>query len=106
MGLFPTSDTERYLAVKLNEEARLISLVAPLGQNEAWANGGVYLISPGVLDLIAERFKGQASLENELIPALLELKSAIYGMRHSGRFIDIGLPADYRRAAAFLRPLS
>jgi D-glycero-alpha-D-manno-heptose 1-phosphate guanylyltransferase len=106
MGLFPTSDTERYLAVKLNEEARLISLVAPLGRNEAWANGGVYLISPGVLDLIAERFKGQASLENELIPALLELKSAIYGMRHSGRFIDIGLPADYRRAAAFLRPLS
>jgi D-glycero-alpha-D-manno-heptose 1-phosphate guanylyltransferase len=104
LGLFLTNDTKRYLGVKLDEDARLTSLVAPLVTNEVWANGGVYMISPGVIDPIAERFVGEVSLEGEIIPALLELKSAIYGICHNGRFIDIGIPADYRRAADVLRP--
>jgi D-glycero-alpha-D-manno-heptose 1-phosphate guanylyltransferase len=61
------------------------------------------MISPGVLDLVSERFKGEASLEGEIIPALIELKTAIYGFHHNGRFIDIGIPDDYRRAADVLR---
>jgi D-glycero-alpha-D-manno-heptose 1-phosphate guanylyltransferase len=46
--------------------------------------------------------KGEVSLESEIIPALLESDLAIYGMRHNGRFIDIGIPADYQRAADVL----
>jgi D-glycero-alpha-D-manno-heptose 1-phosphate guanylyltransferase len=75
LGLFLTSDTQRYLGVELDEDGRLTSLVTRLVQNEVWANGGVYMISPGVLDLVAERFKGEVSLEGEIIPALMELKS-------------------------------
>lgn len=104
VGLFRTNDTGRYLGVALDEEARLTSLVAPTSEAEVWANGGAYLISPGVLDRVAGRFKSEISLEGEIIPALLELSSAIYGFRHEGRFIDIGLPADYRRAASILVP--
>jgi NDP-sugar pyrophosphorylase family protein len=33
----------------------------------------------------------------------MELKSPIYGIRHNGRFIDIGIPDDYRRAADVLK---
>jgi D-glycero-alpha-D-manno-heptose 1-phosphate guanylyltransferase len=102
LGLFQTSDTQRYLGVALDDDGRLISLVTRLVQSEIWANGGVYMISPGVLDLVAERFKGEVSLEGEIIPALMELKSSIYGIRHTGRFIDIGIPDDYRRAADVL----
>jgi D-glycero-alpha-D-manno-heptose 1-phosphate guanylyltransferase len=104
MGLFRTSDTKRYLGVGLDEEARLTSLVASTSQEQVWANGGVYLISPGVIDRVANRFKGEVSLEGEIVPALLELSSAMYGFRHEGQFIDIGLPADYRRAATILVP--
>ena len=104
LGLFPTGDTKRYLGVKLDDDGRLLSLVAPLAGGDVWANGGVYLISPGVLDPVAERFRGEVSLEGDIIPALLEAKSAIYGIRHNGRFIDIGIPDDYRRAAEILRP--
>jgi D-glycero-alpha-D-manno-heptose 1-phosphate guanylyltransferase len=104
LGLFPTNDPKRYLGVELDHDGRLISLIAPLVQQEVWANGGVYMISPGVLDRIAERFKGEVSLEGEIIPALLEQKSAIYGIRHHGRFIDIGIPSDYQRAADVLKP--
>lgn len=103
LGLFPTTDTKRYLGVTLDDDGRLASLVTRSVQNEVWANGGVYMISPGVLDLVAERFKGEASLEGEIIPALIELKTAIYGIHHDGRFIDIGIPDDYRRAADVLR---
>ena len=44
------------------------------------------------------------SLEGDIIPALLDRKSSMYGFRHSGSFIDIGLPADYRRAGGVLDP--
>ncbi|MBV8630750.1 MAG: nucleotidyltransferase family protein [Silvibacterium sp.] len=104
LGLFQTSDTKRYLGVGLDEDARLISLVAPTSEGEVWANGGVYMISPDVLDRIADRFSGEVSLEREIIPSLLDLRSSMYGLRHRGRFIDIGLPADYRRAATILGP--
>jgi D-glycero-alpha-D-manno-heptose 1-phosphate guanylyltransferase len=102
LGLFPTKDSIRYLGIELDGEDRLISLDVPSAQHEVWANGGVYVISQGVLNPIAEKFKGEVSLEREIIPALLASRSAIYGMRHNGRFIDIGIPADYQRAAEVL----
>jgi D-glycero-alpha-D-manno-heptose 1-phosphate guanylyltransferase len=103
-GLFRTSDVMRYLGMGLDANGRVMSLVASATSEDVWANGGVYMISPGVLDPVADRFKGEASLEGEIVPALLGLKSAIYGFRHEGRFIDIGLPSDYRRAASVLEP--
>jgi D-glycero-alpha-D-manno-heptose 1-phosphate guanylyltransferase len=103
LGLFLTNDPRRYLGVELDHDGRLISLAAPLAKQEVWANGGVYMISPGVLSHIGERFRGEISLEGEIIPALLALNSALYGIRHIGRFIDIGIPSDYQRAADVLK---
>jgi D-glycero-alpha-D-manno-heptose 1-phosphate guanylyltransferase len=102
LGLFPTKDSSRYLGIELDREGRIISLDAPSARCEVWANGGVYIVSQGVLDPIAEKFRGEVSLEREILPALLASRSAIYGMRHNGRFIDIGIPADYQRAASVL----
>lgn len=102
LGLFPTTDSKRYLGVDLDQDGRVITLVASADGSEVWANGGVYMVSPAVLNSVAGRFKERASLEGEILPALLESCSAIYGMRHNGRFIDIGIPADYRRAAAIV----
>lgn len=104
LGLFPTNDPKRYLGVELDHDGRLISLAAPLAEQVVWANGGVYMISPGVLGHMAERFKGEISLEGEIIPALLGINAALYGIRHIGRFIDIGIPSDYQRAAEVLKP--
>ena len=104
VGLFPTKDSERYLGMDLDSEGRLISLVTSKNEREIWANGGVYIISPGVLNSVAEKFKGEVSLEGEIMPAMLESHLAIYGMRHRGRFLDIGIPADYQRAADVLSP--
>jgi D-glycero-alpha-D-manno-heptose 1-phosphate guanylyltransferase len=103
LSLFPTDDTARYMGVTLDADSRLISLVGSDREDEVWGNGGVYLVSPAALDAMVGRFEGEVSLEGQIIPALLDLKSPIYGFRHRGQFIDIGLPADYRRAADVLK---
>jgi D-glycero-alpha-D-manno-heptose 1-phosphate guanylyltransferase len=102
--LFQTHDAKRYLGGDLDDDARLHSLVGATSADEVWANGGVYMISPGVLDPLAARFEGEVSLEGQIFPAVLARGAAMYGLRHHGRFIDIGLPADYRRAASILLP--
>jgi D-glycero-alpha-D-manno-heptose 1-phosphate guanylyltransferase len=104
IGLFATTDHRRYLGVHLDQDDRVISFVAPQGKNENWANGGIYVVSQAALESVAGRFEGEASLESEIMPALLETCPAIYGMRYNGRFIDIGIPADYHRAGSVLPP--
>ncbi|MCP9447207.1 MAG: hypothetical protein NNA22_06500, partial [Nitrospira sp.] len=42
------------------------------------------------------------SLEHDLLPTLLRNGRRFYGVEGSGAFIDIGLPADYERAASVL----
>ena len=69
-------------------------------QGAAAANGGVYWIGPRALQGFGA---GKAlSLENDLLPALIARGARMYGLRCTGGFIDIGLPEDYARAAAFL----
>lgn len=55
-------------------------------------NGGVYLIRKKMLDYIPE---GKVSLENEVIPRLLNGGITISGIVNDGYFIDIGIPEDY-----------
>ncbi len=40
LALFQTEDIKRYLGVKLDDDGRLLSLVAPQLQDTVWANGG------------------------------------------------------------------
>jgi D-glycero-alpha-D-manno-heptose 1-phosphate guanylyltransferase len=62
LGVFPTTDAKRYLAMHLGEDDRVISFVAPQGKSEVWANGGVYITSPEVLDSVSGRFRDVVSL--------------------------------------------
>jgi len=61
-------------------------------------NGGVYVFSRHVLDLIPEH--APVSLEHDIFPKLLS--EGIRGFLTDGYFIDIGLPEDYQRAQAEL----
>ncbi|MGA8153345.1 MAG: nucleotidyltransferase family protein [Terriglobales bacterium] len=61
-------------------------------------NGGIYVFSKPVLDLIPEH--GAVSLEHEIFPKLLA--KGIRGFLSDGYFIDIGLPEDFKRAQAEL----
>jgi D-glycero-alpha-D-manno-heptose 1-phosphate guanylyltransferase len=61
-------------------------------------NGGIYVFSKPVLDLIPE--PGAVSLEHDIFPKLLT--KGIRGFLTDGYFIDIGLPEDFQRAQAEL----
>ncbi len=55
-------------------------------------NGGVYLMNTSVLSQIPE---GKVSLENDVIPKLIEKNAIIGAVEEKGYFIDIGVPDDY-----------
>lgn len=58
-------------------------------------SAGVYAFEPGILDFIpADR---NVSLELEVFPHLVEMKSPLYGYILGGSFVDIGTPEGYRR---------
>lgn len=100
-NLFRTSVAGRYMGVTVTPAGRIIGLNAGNQLENRLANGGVYLVSPGVLERFFPHFPGAVSLEDDVMPALLA-SGAFYGIEQSGRFIDIGVPADYHRAASVL----
>ena len=63
-----------------------------------WINAGVYMMAK---TLIAGIPAGQSwSLERDLLPGWVKSRR-IYGVKGSGRFLDIGTPASYAGAPAF-----
>ncbi len=58
-----------------------------------YINGGVMVLSPGALSYF--RRDGFLSLEREVMPSLLET-GRVFGIPFGGKFIDIGIPDDYR----------
>lgn len=69
------------------------------GDGPGWINAGVYLLDRALIASVPE---GQVvSLERDLFPHWVG--AGLRGFRSPGGFIDIGTPASYRRAAAFLR---
>lgn len=100
-NLFRTSVAGRYMGVRMTPAGRITALNTGKQLETRLANGGVYLVSPGVLERFSPQFTGAVSLENDVMPALLA-GSPVYGIEQSGRFIDIGIPADYHRAASVM----
>lgn len=99
LALFRSSELGRYLGFALGEDGRVQSLGGGV-----LANGGVYLIRTAVLRGFPWKPGAQASLETDLLPHALKEGRRLYGRPFERRFIDIGLPEDYRRAGAFLNP--
>jgi D-glycero-alpha-D-manno-heptose 1-phosphate guanylyltransferase len=97
LALIGNSGEGRYGGVQMDADGRIGAFGV---QGAAAANGGVYWIGPRALQGFGA---GKAlSLENDLLPALIARGARMYGLRCTGGFIDIGLPEDYARAAAFL----
>ena len=100
-------DAQRYLGVDVSADGRLHGLrsTAPTGAEGPLANlanGGVYLFRPAALNGLQVEPGRAVSLENELFPQLLAQGQRFAGLVCPGAFIDIGVPADYARAASVL----
>jgi D-glycero-alpha-D-manno-heptose 1-phosphate guanylyltransferase len=104
--LFRPEEAGRYGGIEMGPEGRVLALVDKSAGAGKLANGGVYLVNPQVLAAMAARAPRKCSLETDLMPALLEAGARVHGLECPGRFLDIGVPEDYARAAEFVSPRS
>ncbi|HAH33126.1 MAG TPA: D-glycero-D-manno-heptose 1-phosphate guanosyltransferase [Elusimicrobia bacterium] len=89
------SGANRYGNVKVDERRRIISFEEKNGLNHTGLiNAGVYLVKRNLFSGVDEDH--EISLERQILPDLI--KSGMYGYIADGAFIDIGIPADYKRA--------
>jgi D-glycero-alpha-D-manno-heptose 1-phosphate guanylyltransferase len=100
-ALFRHDDPARYMGVGVDRPGRVRALrcaESPL------ANGGVVWFRPSALHGVANQPGSTLSLENDLLPQLLAQGQRFAALECPGAFIDIGVPADYRRAARVMCP--
>ncbi len=101
-SLFRTSESGRYMGIGVEAGGRIGSLKSGAAEPDRLANGGVYIVEPGVLRDIDWPAGRSLSLEDDVLPRLFAAGIRLFGYECGGRFIDIGVPDDYFRAAQLL----
>lgn len=101
-ALFRAKEAGRYMGLRLDDEGRILSLQSGADDPDRLANGGVYVVSRDGLDRYAPPLGGKISIEDDILPAMMASGCRIFGLECNGRFLDIGVPHDYRRAGAFI----
>ncbi len=94
----------RYGTVELTEDARITGFRSVADSKESTINGGVYLTQPDAFLDLGCIVGQKISLEDEILPRLLEIGKPVYGLMADGKFVDIGIPEDYLNAAFVLSP--
>jgi D-glycero-alpha-D-manno-heptose 1-phosphate guanylyltransferase len=97
IALTRMSPGERYSAVKVAAEGVIEAFSADASAG-GFANGGVYVFARRLVADMCD--KAYSSLENDWIPRWLSAQRRLIGIRCGGRFVDIGVPEDYRKAVA------
>jgi len=102
MALTRFPENQRYGSAHLDESGCVSRIEpAPKKPQESIVIGGVFLLARNILEPFHRKPESKLSLEGDILEKLLPEKR-VYGYLSGGRFIDIGVPADYERAAAML----
>ena len=103
LSLVNVPENKRYSGVLLDEQGWVRSLKKRSENSEgSLANGGVYVMEQGLLSEYKSHPLKKCSLEDDLLPDLLNKNKRIAGFVSEGDFIDIGTPEDYSRASEIL----
>lgn len=102
LSLFRAPEADRYMGVRLGANGRIANLAAGRATAGTTANGGVYVVNPEILRSSGYPAATKLSLEEDLLPVMHRHGLPLYGLAATGLFIDIGIPADYRRAQEIL----
>lgn len=104
VALREVESNDRYGGVGIDEQGRITTFEnRARTSGRTLINGGVYLAEKTAFAGIASEPGGVVSLEERLYPRMLAAGRRLYGLPSSGRFIDIGIPEDYHRAASILQ---
>lgn len=100
LSLFRTPQQGRYTGINVGKAGEIRSFGT--GARGGLANGGVYLMEQSFLEGGPWQPRSVLSLEEDILPFAVQAGKRVYGMDCAGRFIDIGVPEDYARAAEVL----
>lgn len=93
----------RYGGVGIDKDGKIVTFDNRARTSDrALINGGVYLAELSAFAGMTPEPGSPVSLEDQLFPRMLAAGRRLYGFSSPGRFIDIGIPEDYRRAAGML----
>lgn len=101
MALFKVPKNDRYMGVQISTDGSIQKFKAEQGASQL-ANGGVYLMNRDAFENVPWQAGAKLSLEEDLFQYLLQSGKNMGGVLCNGRFIDIGVPFDYHRAASLL----
>lgn len=104
IGLATSIDPARFGRVEIDANWRVLRFAekdAATPPKPVWINAGLYLIAADALAAIPPQRR--VSLERETLPALLG--GPLFGFPGAQRFLDIGVPEDYAKAARFVAGL-
>lgn len=98
LALAEVADVTRYGAVEIEKDGSIASFMEKGRRaGRGLINAGIYLVSRRIIAGIPQ---GKAvSLEREVFPEMVG--NGVYGFPTTGKFIDIGIPEDYRAAEKF-----
>lgn len=102
-ALTRSNEKGRYMGIEVTENGKILSLKSGTEQKGRFINSGVYCINPKVLQQLEFNNGQKLSLEDDILPRLMEKSAKIYGIEFMKNFIDIGVPDDYVRAATILQ---
>jgi D-glycero-alpha-D-manno-heptose 1-phosphate guanylyltransferase len=102
LSLFPVENNTRYTGVEIDSAQRITRLKSTSDGSRQLINGGVYLLAETALSGLPYRRGDKASFESDILERALEAGKRLYGYSSNGKFIDIGVPEDYSRAAHLL----
>lgn len=102
ISLSRSNEAGRYMGIDVKPDGGIVSCKSGTGEPGYLVNGGVYLMNPSVLTSTKCIPGKKLSLEDDLLPAFVTQGGTLYGLEFPGRFIDIGVPQDYFRAAEVL----
>ena len=102
LSLFPVDNNTRYTGVEIDAAQRITRLRSAADGGPQLINGGVYLLGQAALSGLSYRKGDKVSFENDILEKALESGKRLFGHPCHGKFIDIGVPEDYARAASLL----
>jgi len=97
--LKPMRDFDRYGAVEINEQNRIVSIKEKKPQKEGLINGGVYMANKQIKSYFPKT--DAFSFEKEFLETKLN-ELSFGGLISDSYFIDIGIPSDYLKAQSEL----
>ena len=103
IALREVAANSRYASVEIDKDGKITAFDnRARTSGRALINGGVYLAESTAFAGMLPESNEPVSIEDQLYPRMLAAGGRIYGFPSHGRFIDIGIPEDYQRAATVL----